>query len=111
MAYEVILLDSAQEFIVGLPNKLRAKTLRTIDLLEDFGPFLSMPHNRKLAGHDLWELRVKQGNDICRLSYFYHRDAVFVVTSGYVKKTNRTSRREIDRAERLKSKFLSEEIQ
>ncbi|MFP4387972.1 MAG: type II toxin-antitoxin system RelE/ParE family toxin, partial [Desulfococcaceae bacterium] len=56
MAYEVVLLDSAQEFIVGLPNKLKAKTLRTIDLLEDFGPFLSMPHNRKLPGHDLWEL-------------------------------------------------------
>ena len=109
MRYEVLLLEPAQMFIAELSVKLKAKTVRTIDLLADFGPLLSMPHSRKLTGHDLWELRVKQGSDICRLFYFYHQDSIYVVTSGYLKKTDRTSRREIDRAQRVKEQFLSEE--
>jgi phage-related protein len=109
MPYEVVVLKPAGEFIGQLPVKLRAKALRTIDLLADFGLFLSMPHNRKLAGYELWELRVKQGSDICRLFYFHHRETVYVLTSGYVKKADRTSRREIDRAMQLKRQFLSED--
>ena len=97
-------------FIGSLPIKMRAKALRTIELLEQFGPGLPMPHSRKLSGHQLWELRVRFGSDICRLFYFHHKDAVYVVTSGYVKKTVRTSRSEIDRASRLKAQFLKEEI-
>jgi phage-related protein len=109
MLYEVVVLEAARELIAELPVKLRAKALRTIDLLVDFGPFLSMPHSRKLTGHELWELRVKQGSDICRLFYFHHRETVYVVTSGYVKKADRTSRGEIDRAMQLKRQFLSED--
>jgi hypothetical protein len=41
MRYEVIVLEPAGELIAQLPTKLRAKALRTIDLLADFGPFLS----------------------------------------------------------------------
>lgn len=109
MRYEVVVLETAGELIGQLPAKLRAKALRSIDLLAEFGPFLSMPHSRKLAGHELWELRVKQGSDICRLFHFHHRETVYVLTSGYVKKADRTSRREIDHAMRLKRRFLSED--
>lgn len=109
MRYDVTLLDSAAGFIEHLQPKLRAKTLRTIDLLAEFGYSLGMPHCQKLTGYELWELRIKQGSDICRLFYFYHDDKVYVVTSGYVKKSNRTSIREIEKAERLKKQFLLEE--
>ena len=111
MPYEVILLDQAAEFIRDLSVKLRAKALRTIELLAQFGPRLSMPHSKKLAGHELWELRVRFGKDICRLFYFHHQGAVYVVTSGYVKKSNRTSNTEIERAVRLQRQFLKEETQ
>jgi phage-related protein len=88
---------------------MRAKTLRTIELLEEFGSALPMPHSRKLSGQQLWELRIRFARDICRLFYFHHRGAVYVITSGYVKKSDRTSRTEIDRALRLKAQFLKEE--
>ena len=90
-------------------GKSKAKTLRTIELLGEFGPHLSMPHARKLTGQKIWELRVRQGSDICRLFYFFHRDSAYVITSGYVKKSDRTSIREIERAERLRKQFLVEE--
>ena len=109
MPYEVLLLDEARVFIDRLPIKLKAKTLRTVELLVHFGPELPMPHSRKLAGHDLWELRVRFAGDICRLFHFHHRGTVYVVTSGYVKKTGRTSRTEITKAARLEQQFLAEE--
>jgi phage-related protein len=105
--YEVILLEEAEGFLSTLPKKLYGKTLFVISLLGQFGPYLSMPHSRKLKGHDLWELRVQQGSDICRLFYFYSGDHVYILTSGYRKKTQRTSVREIERARRIRDDFIA----
>jgi len=109
MRYKVVLLEPAQRFIAGLHEKLKAKALRAIDLLEDFGPYLAMPHARKLRSHDIWELRVKQGSDICRLFCFHHAGVAYIVTSGYVKKSDKTNPLEIERAERLRQQVLSAE--
>ena len=109
MPYEVVLLEPARGFISGLNAKFRAKTLRTIDLLAQFGPFLSMPHAKKLSGQVLWEIRIRQGSDICRLFYFHHPTMGYIITSGYVKKTDRTSAQEIKKADRLRIQFLAEE--
>jgi hypothetical protein len=56
MPYEVILMKPAMDFIQSLEFKLQAKELRSIELLRHFGPQLPMPHSRRLAGHNLWEL-------------------------------------------------------
>jgi phage-related protein len=106
MPYEVVLLDPAKEFLLGLGEKFRAKAFRAIDLLCYFGPLLRMPHSRKLGDYDLWELRVQQGGMICRLFYFHERGRIYIVTSGYVKKTEKTSPDEIRKALRFKTDYL-----
>ena len=40
MSYSVELLQSALDFIDGLPNKMRAKAYRSVSLLREFGPYL-----------------------------------------------------------------------
>jgi phage-related protein len=109
MAFDVRLLEPAVEFLRTIEPKLRAKAFRTIELLREFGPELPMPHARKLSGHELFELRVRQGSNICRLFYFVEGESVFIVTSGYIKKTEKTDRREIERALRLKAEYLQGE--
>jgi phage-related protein len=109
MAFDVRLLEPAVEFLRSTEPKLRAKAFRTIELLKDFGPELPMPHARKLSGQELFELRVRQGSNICRLFYFVEGESVFIVTSGYIKKTDKTDRREIERALRLKAEYLQGE--
>ncbi len=101
--YEVIMLEAASEFISIVPKKMQAKILRTIDLLVQFGPELPMPHSRKIIGSELYELRVRFSSDIVRLFYFHHAGELFIITSGYFKKTNKTNRKEIEKAKRLKS--------
>jgi phage-related protein len=109
MEYRVILLDRADEFIHNLPEKLEAKTLRTINMLRQFGYALREPHSKTLKGIDgLKELRVQVGTDICRLFYFHFKNVTYIVTSGYVKKEPKTSREEIERALRIKHEFLKE---
>ena len=105
MQFDVLILEPAEEFLQSLDRKLRAKAIRSIGLLQEFGPRLQMPHARKLVGHDLYELRVKLGSNICRLFYFYADGQIYVVTSGYSKKSDRTSRQEIIKAIRLRSQF------
>jgi phage-related protein len=106
MPYEVVVMESARGFLLSVGDKLQAKAFRAIDLLVYFGPQLRMPHSRKLSGYDLWELRVKQGSMICRLFYFHDRQRIYIVTSGYVKKSDETSPEEIQRALRLKAEYL-----
>ena len=99
-------MDSATGFVQKLAVKMRAKVLRTIGLLEQFGSKLPAPHAKVLKNcGGLRELRIKQGSDIVRLFYFHHKGKTYVVTSGYVKKTQKTNPREIRRAMRLMNEF------
>jgi phage-related protein len=50
-------------------------------------------------------LRVKLGSDICRLFYFYWQDKIYVITSGYIKKTRKLEQAELKRAERIMNQF------
>ena len=103
--YETVLLEVATDFINTVNSKMKAKVLRAIGLLEKYGPFLPLPHSKKLTGYDLYELRVKVASDIVRLFYFHDRGKVFVITSGYIKKSNKTSVREIKNALKLKHEY------
>jgi len=102
MDYEVELLEEAVEFIISLPVKMQAKIQRSIELLKEFGYLLPEPHSKKITGYeDLYELRVKLGSDICRLFYFYWKDKIYIITSGYVKKSRKTDKNQIKKAVRL----------
>ncbi len=107
MKYSVIILEPAKNFLVNLDIKLRAKAFRTIELLQEFGPFLKEPHAKKITGtKNLFELRVKFSNNICRLFYFHHENSIYVTTSGYVKKDQKLDKAEIDKALKLMKMFI-----
>ena len=109
MEYEVQLLESAASFLRSLNLKLRAKAYRTLRLLEEFGPFLAEPHSKKIKGYkSLYELRIKQGSNICRFFYFHQKGKVYIVISGYIKKDRKTSKSELISAEKLMKQFMEE---
>lgn len=107
MKFEVKLMEQAVDFILSQNDKMQAKIQRTIGLLEEFGNQLHEPHSKKIRGHDhLFELRVKLATNICRLFYFHHKGKIFIVTSGFIKKEDKTNPREIDKAIKLMDSFL-----
>lgn len=109
MEFKVKVLPPAHDFIRSLPEKMRAKVYREIDLLKHFGYRLGEPHAKTLKNAEgLKELRVKLASDICRVFYFHHKDRLYVCTSGYAKKANKTDEQEILRALRIRNEFLQE---
>ena len=106
MNYRVELTEEVIDFILSLPIKMQAKIQRTINLLKEFGYALPEPHSKKLKSVvDIYELRVRLGSDISRLFYFYWKNKVYIVTSGYIKKSNKTDKNEIQKAINLMNKF------
>ncbi len=103
------MLESAKLFLDSVEIKLRAKAYRTIELLKQFGPFLREPHSKSLRDYEgLSELRIKQGSNICRLFYFFYENKIYVITSGYVKKSPKMNRKEAKKAYELMNQFLEE---
>lgn len=90
---EVRFLDNAlEQFIGGLEKFTIAKVLRTVDLLESFGPQLGMPHSKKIVNH-LFELRVR-GKQEVRILYTFHNGCV-VLLHGFVKKSQKIATKEL----------------
>lgn len=86
---------------------MRAKAFKIIKLLQEFGPYLREPHSKKMKGSKkIFELRVKQGSDIVRIFYFHHMDGIYILTSGFIKKQNKTDKSEIKKAEIIMAEFL-----
>lgn len=100
--------EPAKDFILSLDPKMRAKVLRTIGLLEDFGPKLREPYSKAL-GNGIFELRAKVGNNITRTFYFFYVDKKIFLTNGFIKKTQTTPSQELTRAKVYRADFLNRE--
>lgn len=93
------------DFLDNLDTKLRAKTLKMIELLEEFGHDLRLPYSSHLD-ESIFELRTIQGNNITRVLYFFCIDQKIILTNGLVKKTQKTPSDEIERAKKYRKDFL-----
>lgn len=60
---EIRIGHTIEKFIEFLEKPTIAKVLRTIDLLEDFGPQLGMPHSKKIED-GLFELRIRGKQEV-----------------------------------------------
>ena len=96
-----------KEFIYSLPTKHKAKVLREIDLLEEFGTDLKEPYVKKVVGYKkLWELRIKFASDISRIFYFLPIGNTFVLLHGIVKKTKKTPVQDLEIANNHMNEYL-----
>jgi toxin-antitoxin system, toxin component, relE family len=82
-----------------LPAKHQAKAFREIDLLAEFGNALKEPYVKHIDG-EIWELRIKFSSDISRIFYFMWRANTIVLLHGFIKKTQKTPRPEIEIAQK-----------
>ncbi len=84
-----------REFLEDLEVPHRAKLLAVIKLLGELGPTLPFPYSSQVEGK-LRELRTHYGETHYRVFYFGHPTRSFVLVHAFVKRTDRTPRREID---------------
>jgi phage-related protein len=97
-----------EEYLNSLPVKLRAKTFRSLKLLQEFGPMLREP-NTKPLGDGLFELRTMVGSDAGRSIFFFFDKQKIVITNGFLKKTRKTPLQEIETARRYRLDYLQQQ--
>jgi phage-related protein len=62
-----------------------------------------------LEGTDgLFEIKIKVGSDIYRIFCFFDKGNLIILLNGFEKKTDKTPKNEIEKAERLKQKYYEE---
>ncbi|MBI4059119.1 type II toxin-antitoxin system RelE/ParE family toxin [Candidatus Microgenomates bacterium] len=99
LLYRTLQGDSpVQKFINSLELRAQAKVYDAINLLRNFGIKLGSPHVKKVAGTQIWELRIL-GADSIRLFYIAITGKTFLILHGFKKKKDKTSPKEIRIAE------------
>ena len=82
----------------ALPADMRARFIRVVELIETFGlQSVGHPHVKHLEGV-LWEMRLSGKAGIARAVYVTVTGKKVVVVRVFVKKTQKTPRREINLA-------------
>jgi phage-related protein len=77
------------------------KMLVYIKALETYGTRVGEPYVKHIEG-DIWELRPLSH----RVLFFYWRDKKFILLHHFMKKTQKTPTKEIDRAKRNQKDFI-----
>ena len=102
--------EPVKQFLNSLDKKMRAKMVRTIEALQNNGNDLREPYSKHLDD-GIFELRAKIGTDISRVLYFFFIGQRIILTNGFIKKTQKTPKKEINLAKKYRSDFLQREEQ
>jgi len=86
-----------KEFIDDLGKIPKAKVYYTVELLSEFGIRIGSQFVKKMAGTDLWELRII-GESSIRIFYIADTGRSFVLLHAFVKKSQKTPIKEIKTA-------------
>lgn len=97
--------EPVKDFLLDLDEKMRAKVIRTIQLLEANGFKLREPFSKHLDD-EIFELRIQIATDINRVLYFFFIGDKAVLTNGFKKKTNKTPPQEIEKAKLYRLDFI-----
>jgi len=96
------------DFLDSLDKRMRAKMLLSIRVVRENGHQARMPYSEELED-GIFELRAKSGSDISRVLYFFMIGRKIVLTNGFIKKTQKAPKNEIEKAKRYRDDYLSRE--
>ena len=87
---------------------MKAKIIWTLELIEELErvPETYLKHLENTDG--LYEIRVQQGSDIFRIFCFFDQGQLIILTNGFQKKTQKTPKKEIEKALKIKNEYDNE---
>ncbi|MBI4084799.1 MAG: type II toxin-antitoxin system RelE/ParE family toxin [Candidatus Levybacteria bacterium] len=89
--------NPVSDFLDSLTKQQQTKVLRILTYIEEYGLQAVITHVKKLAGTQLWEIRIL-GKDNIRVFYVLAQENIVLVLHGFIKKKQRTPLKEIDLA-------------
>ena len=106
--YAIIFLEWAKEFLDNLDDKTRKKVVYNVWKSRD----VSDPELFKKLDGNIWEFRTKFLTKQIRLLAFWDKTekkkTLVVATHGFIKKTQKTPKSEIEKAEKIRKQYFKE---
>jgi phage-related protein len=106
--YTIIFLEWAKEFLDTLDDKTRKKVIYNIWKSRD----VNDPELFKKLDGNIWEFRTKFLTNQIRLIAFWDKteneETLVVATHGFIKKTQKTPKSEIEKAEKIRKQYFKE---
>lgn len=100
--------DYYLKFFNKLNKAAKEKCNRTIQLVATLERVPSKYFKHITGSNGLYEIRVEHNSDIFRIFCFFDKGNLIILLNGFHKKTNKTPRREINFAEKLKNEYFYE---
>ncbi len=97
-----------EDFIESLDEDTQDKFIYKKELLEYFGPQLRYPHTSEIS-EGIFELRFKGQKGQIRILFFFYYDKQIVLIHGFVKKTQKIPKKEINIAKQRKAEYYQRE--
>ena len=95
----------AEEFMLSVDDKMRAKLSGLVKVLAEKGNNLREPYSKYLED-GIFELRGMVGNNISRVLYFFYYEGKIILTNGFIKKTQKTPRKQIKLAKERRKDYI-----
>ena len=97
--------DYFEKFYDNQTMKVQRKILWTLKIIEDIDriPEIYLKHLKNTSG--LYEIRVQVGSNIFRIFCFFEIDNIVVIGHGFQKKSQKTPKQQIERAEQIRKEY------
>jgi len=97
-----------EEFLASQTERVQDKIFEILEIIE-FQQQIPAKFIKHIEGTDgLYETRFSLGNNIWRVFCFFDHGQLVILLNGFQKKTQKTPRTEIAKAERLKQEYFNE---
>jgi len=97
-----------EDFLTGQPQKVQDKIFKIIEAIETLERVPSNYLKAMVGTNGLYEARIQLGSNIWRVFCFFDGDRLVILLNGFQKKTQKTPKKEIDRALRLMAEYYEQ---
>lgn len=97
-----------EEFLLAQPTKVQDKIYKVVEIIETYERVPSNYLKAITGTNGLYEARIKLGSNIWRVFCFFDKGKLVILLNGFQKKTQKTPKKEIDKALNLMESYYKE---
>ncbi len=97
-----------EEFLLAQPTKVQDKIYKVVEIIETYQRVPSNYLKAITGTNGLYETRIKLGSNIWRVFCFFDKGKLVILLNGFQKKTQKTPKKEIDKALNLMKSYYEE---
>ena len=98
-----------EDFLLAQPNKVQDKIYKVIEIIETYERVPSNYLKAITGTKGLYEARIKLGTNIWRVFCFFDKGKLVILLNGFIKKTQKTPKNEIEKAVNLMNSYYTDE--